>query len=324
MASGFKPSGPASASTTRTGRARLVGRVLGIGEDPMSWSFPLGRLGGIAIRAHVIWPVFVVAELLWSLPGNRLGAQFVGILLAGLLAAMVVRETARLLVRTVLVAKPERLVLWPLGDWSISSPMKSELSIAAAGFLATGVLAIVSASTLVLMGVPRVVEVFNPVMLNAALASLTPAQVPVWAVYAASLVLLVLHLIPGYPLDGGRLVAAILARRGHAEGARAKAGTVGVLAGLLVAVLALVIGSVLLLALGVIVLWSSFSARQRARFLETPDSMEWLSPAARPAPDEFELDALLEKISQTGIDSLTSEERNALKRASERHSEPAS
>lgn len=295
---------------------RFWSRLVGVGDDPISWSFPIAKLSRIQLRVHVIWPAFILAELLWSLPANRLGPQFVGLLLAGLLIAVVVRESARLLVRTTLGNRPDRVIYGPIGEWSIAGPDRADLLVASSGFLATVVLALVSASTLVLLGAPRIAEVFSPLTLHVALATLTPTQLPIWAIYAGSIALLFVHLLPAYPLDAGRVLAVGLAGKRDPESARRLAGTIGGVTGAVVALGGLVSGQVLVLALGGVLVWTSLSARRAAAFLLAPEQDLWLHPSAGPKTSPEELDQLLEKISQTGIESLSRHERSVLDRAS--------
>ena len=58
-------------------------------RDPFSWSFPLGRLFGITVRVHLLFPVVVLAMILrYALkhdPAPIEGTWIDGVMLAGLL-----------------------------------------------------------------------------------------------------------------------------------------------------------------------------------------------------------------------------------------------
>jgi Zn-dependent protease len=184
------------------------------------------------------------------------------------------------------------------------------------------------------------------------------AVLPTWVVWVQRVfwlnwILLLLNLLPGYPLDGGQLLqGAVWARSGYRQGV-----AVAVYAGYLVAVLMLVasisINETLLLCLAVFVFYSCYT---RLSALEAEDglygdfSQGYLSlerddpPARRPKPqnflkrwlqaraarrlqreieqrqrDEERMDQLLDKIAKFGKGSLTDEERRFMERVSARY-----
>ncbi|VTS06427.1 peptidase m50 : Peptidase M50 OS=Planctomyces brasiliensis (strain ATCC 49424 / DSM 5305 / JCM 21570 / NBRC 103401 / IFAM 1448) GN=Plabr_2002 PE=4 SV=1: Peptidase_M50 [Tuwongella immobilis] len=188
--------------------------------------------------------------------------------------------------------------------------------------------------------------------------------VPTWVMWVARFawlnwLLFLLNLIPCFPLDGGRLLQAIVWKRTDARQGMLVATYSSYVVAILLVVLAFAINEVLLLAMAIFV----FSlARQQQLSLETQlldmqfgydfsqgyTSLErgldegepakkprrpnfikrWLQERAarrlrkeaeQRSADEARMDALLEKISREGKESLTPEERRFLDRVSARY-----
>jgi Zn-dependent protease len=206
----------------------------------MRQSFRLGRVGGIAIGVH--WSVVVIAALLASglatsvLPTAAPGWSGEAYTLAALavtlvfFACLLAHELAHaLLARRFGVAVP-RITLWLLGGVSEledepRTPGAAFL-IAAAGPVTSLVLGLVSAGGAMLADSLR--------------ASTMVVTCLVWLA-GINLILGVFNLLPGAPLDGGRVLHAILWRvRKDRVAAQVAADRAGVVVGLLLAGLGLV------------------------------------------------------------------------------------
>lgn len=196
----------------------------------------LGRVAGIDIGAN--WSALVIAALLGyglsasvlpaGAPGQSLLAYvLVAVVVAALfLAGLLGHELAHALVARRYGVNPKRITLWLLGGVSEldSDPPtpRAELMIAAAGpaaSLAFGGLAAAGTALAGAADASRLVVV--------ALTWLTVVNV----------LLAVFNLLPGAPLDGGRIVRAVVWRlRGDRDRAQIAANRAGVGLGILVAV----------------------------------------------------------------------------------------
>ncbi|QBS45327.1 site-2 protease family protein [Nocardia sp. CS682] len=193
---------------------------------------PLGHVAGVRVGAH--WSVLATLGLFTLLLGQSLadanGSSIAGWFIAalgaaGLLAALLAHELAHSIVARRNGVRVERVVLWLLGGVSElgAEPKdpRSDLRIALAGPLTSLALAVGFFGVAVVLG-------------TAGGQSVT--YVLVWLA-AMNLVLALFNLLPGAPLDGGRVLRAIIWRRTgdqlHAAATAARSGR-GVGIGLLV------------------------------------------------------------------------------------------
>lgn len=184
-------------------------------------------------------------------------------------------------------------------------------------------------------------------------------EAPLWVVWAyrvfwLSWVLLLFNLIPAYPLDGGQLLqAAVWARTDYRRGV-----VVASYSGFAVAVLALVVSfwwnEAMLVALAMFMLYMASLKLAQLEMEDGPFGYDFSAgytslerddePAPKPKPpgafkrwwqarkarklqreverraaDEERKEALLEKIAQSGMNSLTAEERRFLEQFSSRY-----
>jgi Zn-dependent protease len=201
-------------------------------DTPFGTGFPLGSWKGVAIRAH--WSVLIVLGLFaWLLassllpvlePGQAAGAYWaVGVVTATLfLASLLAHELAHAVTARHFGMRVERITLWMLGgmaelDGQPPSP-RADALIAGAGPLTSLVVGAVCGALAWVLGGGLIV------------AALT------WLA-EISVILAVFNLLPGAPLDGGRLLRAALWRRyrDRARATRAAASAGRVLGWLLVA-----------------------------------------------------------------------------------------
>jgi Zn-dependent protease/CBS domain-containing protein len=185
------------------------------------WSIPLGRWMGVELRVHAFFPLLAVVCLLLS--ANDGVARGFGLFLA-LAAAVAVRETARLLVAAWLGLRLRAILLLPIGGlFAYANPESQEnanqgsgqFAMALAGPLANGATAVVLGATF--MGAGGDLHLFEqPIIASAYLL-----RSLVWMQAGLGL----LHLLPAYPLDCGRLIRGSFARKhGFAPAGRAAAG----------------------------------------------------------------------------------------------------
>jgi Zn-dependent protease len=187
----------------------------------------LGRIAGVAVELS--WTVVLIVGLLaWSLAAYTLPESVphqptaaywaAGVLAAlGLMASILAHELGHALVAKQAGVQVEEITLWLFGGIARfgqrAGDAASELEIALAGpamSAAVGAACLAVAGTAAVFGAPGLVT-----------ASLA------W-VGVLNIVILVFNLLPGAPLDGGRVLAAILWRRsGDEMSARKRAAQAG-------------------------------------------------------------------------------------------------
>ena len=191
------------------------------------WSIPLGRWMGVELRVHAFFPLLAVVCLVLSAHDGT--ARGLGLFMV-LTTAVVVRETARLLVAAWYGLRLRALLLLPIGGlFAYANPESQETSnqgsaqfaIALAGPLANGATALMLAATF--LGASGDMNLFGQPLITSAylLRSMVWMQVG----------LALLHLVPAYPLDFGRLLRGSFARKhGLSPTGRAATGLSQVLA----------------------------------------------------------------------------------------------
>ncbi len=311
------------------GFARAAGRVFGEGENPLSWSLPMAVVRGVSVRLHLVFVVFIAVRLVQSIQQERAGLLFQAAGLAGLLVLVLVHEASHVAAAVRSGVRHDRIVLWPLGgfDHGEQTLRPGQLAaIAAAGPIASLVMLVpLSALTLWMTGSWDLV-LFDPFDYRDAARAASAESLGawlVWSLHANNAMLLAFNLlVPMHPLDAGRLVQASLwAARGEAGAARLS-GTVGLVSAAVLAAIGLTVNETVLLGVAVIGAFVSWQEMSRARFLDLDAAGGARAPDAGDdswdsgPPDADELDRILQKISRQGLESLTSEERRALDRAS--------
>jgi len=181
----------------------------------MLWSIPIARIAGTVVRLHVTFLLFLVwiGGSQWRLGGREAAVE--GVLFIVLVFACVLaHEFGHILAaRRYGIATPE-VTLWPIGGVAslerIPDKPREELVVALAG---PAVNVAIAAAIVLVLGLSldgaAMTEMENPrAGLLARLA-------------AANIFLVVFNLIPAFPMDGGRVLRAILAMRmNHAEATR--------------------------------------------------------------------------------------------------------
>ncbi len=176
---------------------------------------------GVELRIHAFFPLLAIVCLGISATDGWMRGM--GLFLV-LVLAVLVRETARLLVAAWLGLQLRAILVLPIGGlFAYANPESQEnanqgggqFAMAFAGPLANGATALVLAATF--MGASGDIRLFDQPWISAAYL----LRSMVWMQAG----LAVLHLLPAYPLDGGRLLRGGFARRhGFAPTGRAATG----------------------------------------------------------------------------------------------------
>src|SRR4051794_17110625 len=195
----------------------------------MLWSIPIARIAGTVVRVHITFLLFLIwiAGTHWRLGGQA--AALDGVIFIVLLFACVVAHEFRhiLAARRYGIRTPD-VTLWPIGGVAslerIPDKPSEELVVALAGPAVNVVIAFVLILSLgISVDSAAMTELENP--RAGMLARLA----------AANIFLVVFNMIPAFPMDGGRVLRALIAmRRSHAEATRI-AGRIGQVAAFLFA-----------------------------------------------------------------------------------------
>jgi Zn-dependent protease len=178
----------------------------------------LGRLWAIEVDLDWSW-AFIFGLMVWELthvflgwhPTWRLGASvFLAIATALLFfASIVAHELAHALVARIFGMEIKRIHLFLLGG--ISDLEREPVSARAEFWMAiAGPLASLVFGTLLLVAASTSLSPFDPAHASEQLAALSPLMTLTLWVASTSVVLAFFNLVPAFPLDGGRVLRAML------------------------------------------------------------------------------------------------------------------
>jgi len=336
-------SGSGTGAAPKRPAGRPPSRLFGEGEDPLTWSIPLGRVGPVRTSMHVLTLCWVIAELVAWLPRDAVGLPHVLACVVSFLVIIDLRELSRVGLARLLGAEADRVVLWPLGGLcptpagAFGRPILAECG----GLLAGVVFAPVLAGLVLWSGAGAEVLVFHPLSPRIEAAALTtPAQAWAWWAWFANTVILGVNLLlPMSSFDAGRIARAWERSRatrnppsysGGMTPAHPGVGAfrLGMLVGLAVFVVGACSSETRLLAIGVFGALATFLDYRRAEFVRRPEASEAVA-APPPAPQLREravhtprlpsVDEVLDKVTKHGIGSLTPADKEVLRRETERH-----
>jgi Zn-dependent protease/predicted transcriptional regulator len=179
-----------------------------------NWSIFTARFGGREIRIHLTFVILLVFLLLVEV--NRSGPRVITrvVIITGLiLLSAMLHEFGHVWVSARRGFPIKGFVLLPIGGLTMGDPsiqeesarnLRKEISIALAGPLVNAVLAGITAAAIFAMGMVHTIRLTSLV--------LTPANL-VTSFFWINTCLFVVNLLPAFPLDGGRILRAVLARR---------------------------------------------------------------------------------------------------------------
>lgn len=200
---------------------------------PSAWSFRLTRLAGIEVKLHASFAlVFVLGAWQWGRGFGVRGALF-GVLLVGLLFVCVtLHELAHSVVARSFQLPADEIVLYPFGgaaqvEQDAPKPMQ-ELLVAIAG---PAINVMIAAVLLVVTSAKLELAKLSPHWDGTTLtrASLAEPKLNTLLVFliSANVMMAVFNMIPALPLDGGRVLRAVLCLRLRARTATLIASALG-------------------------------------------------------------------------------------------------
>lgn len=188
----------------------------------MGWSFTIGRIAGTSIKVH---GTFVLLLLFagfsaWSAGGVAVAVESVAVLL-GLFACVLLHEFGHIGAARYYGVKTPDILLLPIGGLARLERMpeepKQEAVIALAGPAVTAALAGIAYVLLRLTGQ-------SP---DAGMPTGHLGTSPLMQLYNVNIALLLFNLVPAFPMDGGRVLRALLASRLGLARATKIAATIG-------------------------------------------------------------------------------------------------
>ena len=177
----------------------------------MKGSFRLFRLAGIDLRIHFTFPLILLwGALHWGASHGSRGALYGTLLTAALFACVLLHELGHALAARRLGIPVREIVLLPIGgvarlERNPGRPLH-ELLIAAAGPLVNGVIAIGLAALLWWHG--ELPAAAGTMAADFAAPSLRGA---LYWLLGSNVLLVLFNLVPAFPMDGGRILRALLA-----------------------------------------------------------------------------------------------------------------
>lgn len=231
------------------------------------WSWNLGRLFGIDIGVHASF-LLLLAWVVMSSAGAGIAAVALGLaFVVAMFASVVAHELGHALTARAFGIDTRQILLLPIGgvaqlEQNGRMGSRAELLIALAGpvvsFLLAGVLFTFGALT----------------------GDVTPGSflgLLAWA----NLGIALFNMMPAFPMDGGRVLRAALARRLGHDRATSIAATIGTWAAVALGIYAVLAGK---LMLGLVALFLYFSARGESQHLPPWRPFSGLGGRGRPGP----------------------------------------
>jgi Zn-dependent protease len=335
-------------------------RDYGASSNPLamliSGSVPMFTIRGIRVRAHSALIAFILCELLldWS-QGYDLASKIVS--MAMLFGIVLLHEFGHCIAARLVGGSADEILLWPLGGLAFpDTPQRpgARFWTAAGGPLVNVLICIAAGVGVYVLGAHATVSL-NPLA--------NPLAVPIkqswhwqtpafyfWWVFVISYLLLVLNLLPIFPLDGGRIVQCTLWKIFGYHRSMLLACITGMGGSVALAAFALwswnSLTVTLLLLAGCLFYycfqerrvlreagpgesWQGADADYSSVLYRDPDTSRRSRVARRAqriarkhareaAADRARLDAILAKVSAQGLHSLTWRERRTLRLATER------
>ncbi len=331
-------------------------------DDPMSWSFRFGRIFGIDLRIHLFFAVYILVRLASALDAKEsggLGMLPTALMLGAAFIVVLLHELGHCAGAHWVGGRATQVLMWPLGGLAscdLPNRARAHLVTAAAGPLANvAIVAILGTTLYFVTGIGLGVALPNPLDLST-LVLREEVSNAWWTLLLAvanwfALLLLLFNLLPIFPLDGGKIVQALLwPRMGFARSMRCSC-RVGLIGAVCVGIFALMRNDTMLLGIALFGGITCYLTARRVQFESDflgfspeEEEAEFEPPTApfprgvsssMPAPlgagalgrkvstapplteREASIDRVLDKISRDGMGSLTPAEQEVLRKATD-------
>ncbi len=240
----------------------------------MSWSFKLLSVNGIPIRIHITFLLVMVWAAYNGFTLNRAdrvqGVAFMVALMLLLFLCVLLHELGHSLVAQLFGVHVADITLWPLGGLARIARMPQrpyqEFVMTAAGPAMNILVALVlSLAAVAWFGPDEMLALIaSPWLLYDLIGDMSIESL--WLVLIANNVLLAFfNLVPAFPLDGGRMLRAMLAAVISYRSATSIAAAIGQSLALLLGMAALLAGDLFLAAIALFVFFGAWQEREEVR-----------------------------------------------------------
>ncbi len=227
----------------------------------MGGAIRLFTVRGIPIRMHITFPLILVFAAFWFAQGRTdwlQGATFGVVVTVLLFAGVVLHELAHSLVAMAFGTRVKEIVLLPLGGVAqmerVPERPYQELLMAVSGPLTSGAIGIALAAAVPILFPVRGIEIwrgFQEAFLDGQSSFGWEHLLPYLSL--VNLFLAIFNMIPAFPMDGGRVLRALLAAVIPYGRATAIAVTIGQGLAFLIGLLGLLEGDILLILVAIFV-----------------------------------------------------------------------
>jgi Zn-dependent protease len=237
---------------------------------------PIGRFSGIAVRVSLLYVVWMALQVgTAASQGGALGFGQQLFMVGALFVLVLLHEFGHCVAARRVGGDATDILMWPLGglaSCSLPHTWWAHFVTTAGGPLVNAALVPVLGGVLLVLGQPTGALVFSPLNVSSGWLALDygAAGVPVWALqaafwaYVANWALLLFNvLVPMFPMDGGRLLQAIMWRGMGFRRSMDITTRVGLFAAVVLGLFALTTGAMVLFAVAVMGGLTCYAERQR-------------------------------------------------------------
>ena len=237
-------------------------------DNPVNWSFPVGRLFGIQIRVHLL---FVLGGLVLVANMLRDDAGWLGLAyglghIALLFFIVLVHEFGHCFGARSAGGEADEILLWPLGGLAFTNPPhtpRAHLITVIAGPLVNVAFLIIAAAVLLTWKGSVGALPINPFTpFETALPIISEMQYWLVAFFTLNLIILLFNLAPVFPFDGGRVLQCLLWFRHGFGRATTIATGVGMIGAIVIGVIGLFVGQMIFFAIAFFGYFTCWQQRQ--------------------------------------------------------------
>jgi Zn-dependent protease len=236
----------------------------------MSWAYRIARVSGIDIKVHITFLlILVLGGVQWGQLYGASGVVFGVLLMIALFTCVTLHELGHSLAAQYFKIPVREIVLLPIGGVAMLGKLpekpRQELIIAAAGPAVN----VVIAALLAVFVTPTMTTLDGHGLVEGSAPPPSLTTFLFWLLIA-NITLVVFNLLPAFPLDGGRMLRAVLAMFMDYARATRVAATIGQGAAVLLGIIGVMTGNFILAIIAVFIFFGagmeSFQAKARTVF----------------------------------------------------------